>query len=100
MFISLFDLLLNFKNKNVISGDNESIVARKIQTFFVLILIQEEVTPKRYNLCSPRWTLVSWKEEDISGIGTDDGVEGICGSWKNEGYLVCSQENLTFTNHF
>ena len=26
---------------------------------FIMILIQKEVAPKRYNLCSRRWTLVS-----------------------------------------
>ena len=26
---------------------------------FIMILKQEEVAPKRYNLCSPRWTPVS-----------------------------------------
>ena len=29
--------------------------------FFIMILIQEEVAPKRFNLCIPRWILVSWK---------------------------------------
>ena len=37
-------------------------------SFFIMILIQEEVAQKRYNLfCSPRWTLVSWKLEEIRG---------------------------------
>ena len=32
----------------------------ELSFFFIMILIQEVAT-KRFNLCSPRWTLVSWK---------------------------------------
>ena len=35
-----------------------------------MILIKEEVAPKRYNFGSEEWTLVSWKEE-ISAIGSE-----------------------------
>ena len=40
---------------------NEEILERigERRTFFFFIMIQEEVAPKRYNLCSLRWTLVS-----------------------------------------
>ena len=81
--------------KKPIRGRVDSSLGRKgRRDFFVsffFIFIQEVVELitssffwsrlKRYNLYSPRWTLVSWKEE-ISVIG----ICG-CGLWKTEGYM-------------
>ena len=37
--------------------------------FFIMILVYEEVAPKKCNRCSRRWTHLLWKEEEVSGIG-------------------------------
>ena len=37
--------------------------------FFVMKLTQKEVASKRYNLCSPRWTLYRKKKTFQQGLG-------------------------------
>ena len=39
--------------------------------FLMMILTQEEIAPKKYNLYSPRRIHLSWKEEEISGNGLE-----------------------------
>ena len=55
-----------------------------------MILIQEEVAPKRKNLCSPRWTHVSWDKKRFRDWVGVEGVRG-CVSWKMK--VICCWED-------
>ena len=59
-----------WKKKIFVSEWNWFIHVVKVSIFFfIMILIQEEVAPKWYNLCSRRWAMYREKKKRFQGIG-------------------------------